>query len=291
MNNVPLMNILSNINNTCESYQALISFYQSNKDKTFDSIHLQLQSWFAANMCAALGAVLDIFTERFNSIHFDNISPAVERIFLKNDFFTYYGRAREADVNHTTIRFQKLKPDDGRYFKVYVIEELIGRTELPSMSDALKEKMVEVIYEIFVNAKIHSETQYIYTCGQFFPQKNEIEFTIVDAGIGFKNRINRRFGRMLSAKDAIAWAVEDKNTTKEDISGGIGLALLKEFIGINKGKIQIVSGDGFYQYNAKGVFSHQFTGQFPGTIVNLQFRTDDTNNYALKNELDINDIF
>jgi anti-sigma regulatory factor (Ser/Thr protein kinase) len=285
------MTTLSNINNTYESYQALISFYQENKDKASDRIYFQFHSWFAANMSAALGAILDAFTERFNSVHFDNISPAVERILLKNDFFTYYGRRREVDVNHTTIRFQKLKPTDGRYFKVYVIEELIGRTELPHMSDALKEKMVEAIYEIFVNAQIHSETQYIYTCGQFFPKKNEIEFTIVDTGVGFKNKINKRFGRSLSAKDAIAWAVEDKNTTKENISGGIGLALLKEFIGINRGKLQIVSDNGFYQYSVNGVSSRQFTGQFPGTIVNLQLRTDDGSNYALKTELDTNDIF
>jgi anti-sigma regulatory factor (Ser/Thr protein kinase) len=242
-------------------------------------------------MSAALGAILDIFVERSNDIHFDFLTPAVEQILLKNDFFTYYGKKREVDVNHTTIRFQKLKPADGKYFKAYVIEELIGRTELPHMSDALKEKIVETIYEIFVNAKIHSETQNIYACGQFFPKKNEIEFTIVDTGIGFKNKINQRFGRLLSAKDAIAWAVEDKNTTKENISGGIGLALLKEFIGVNNGKMQIVSNDGFYQYSKKSILSRQFTGQFPGTVVNLQFRTDDSNNYALKNELDVNDIF
>jgi hypothetical protein len=203
------MDILSNIDNTCTSFQDIISFYQKNKDKTFDNIHLQIRSWFAANMCAALGAVLDLFTENCNSIHFDNLSPQVERILLKNDFLTYYGKSREVDVNHTTIRFQKLKPADGRYFKVYVIEELIGRTELPHMSSALKEKMVEAIYEIFVNAQIHSKTQYIYTCEQFFSQKNVIEFTIVDTGIGFKNKINKRFNRSLSAKDAITWAVED----------------------------------------------------------------------------------
>lgn len=285
------MNILRNIDNSYESYQSLISFYRNNKDKTFDVIHLQILDWFAANMSAALGAILDIFAENSNIVHFDFISSAIERILLKNDFFTYYGKKREIDVNHTAIRFQKLKPSDGRYFKTYVIEELIGRTELPHMSNALKEKMVETIYEIFVNAKIHSETQYIYTCGQFFPQKKEIEFTIVDTGVGFKTKIKERFGRLLSAKDAIAWAVEDKNTTKENISGGIGLALLKEFIGINKGKMQIVSNDGFYQYSEKGISSQQFTGQFPGTVVNLQFRTDDSNNYALKNELDIDDIF
>jgi hypothetical protein len=40
-----------------------------------------------------------------------------------------------------------------------------------------------------------------------------------------------------------------------------------------------------------GVISKSFDGLFPGAIVNLQFCTDDSNNYALKSEIDINDIF
>jgi anti-sigma regulatory factor (Ser/Thr protein kinase) len=242
-------------------------------------------------MSVALGAVLDLLASDFNDIHFDHIDPQIENILLKNDFLTYYGKNRAVDVNHTTIRFQKLKPTDGKYFKTYVIEELIGRAELPKMSPALKEKMVETIYEIFVNAQIHSETKNIYTCGQFYPNKNRIEFTIVDTGIGFKNKINNRFDRMLSATQAIEWSVQDKNTTKETISGGIGLAILKEFIEMNKGKMQIVSDNGFYEYSNNGVNKLPFIGLFPGTIVNLQFCTDDKNNYALKSEIDINDIF
>ena len=285
------MNRLSNINNTFESYQQLISFYHSNKDKVFSDIHIELHQWFAANMCAALGAILDLLTAYFNDIHFDYIMQGTEQILLKNDFLTYYGKNRETDTYHTTIRFQKLKPTDGRYFKTYVIEELIGREELPQMSQALKEKMVEAIYEMFVNAQIHSETKNIYTCGQFYPNKHIIEFTIVDSGIGFKNKINNRFGWSIDAIQAIQWAVEDKNTTKENVSGGIGLALLKEFIKMNKGKMQIISDSGFYEFGTEGDFFKLFNGQFPGTIVNLQFRTDDMSAYSLKNEIDVNDIF
>ena len=282
---------LSKINNTYESYQQLITFYESNKAKVFEDVHLSLQGFFAANMSAALGALLDLFIDSLNDIHFDFISPQIEQILLKNDFLTYYGRQRLVDANHTTIKYQKLKPTDGKYFKSYVIEELVGRAELPHMSQGVKERMVESIYEIFVNAQIHSETKSIYTCGQFFPAKNKIEFTIADTGVGFKSRVNQRFNTDLSAIQAIAWAVQDKKTTKQGISGGIGLAILKEFIEKNKGKMQIISDDGFYQYDKTGVLSHQLIGKFPGTIVNLQFCTDDNSSYALKSEININDIF
>ncbi|MBN2682953.1 MAG: HAMP domain-containing histidine kinase [Bacteroidales bacterium] len=287
------MNKLVSINNTFESFQSLIHLYENNKGELFGEIHLEIRQFFAANMSAALGAVLDKFVSNLNNIHFDYINPKIELILLKNDFLTYFGKQRAADTNNTTIKFQKLKPIDGKYFKNYVIEELIEghNTDLPQMSKGAKEKIIEAIYEIFVNAQIHSETKFIYTCGQFFPNKNKIEFTIVDTGIGFREKINNRFGSQLKSTQAIKWAVEEKRTTKEGISGGLGLAILKEFVGVNKGKMQIVSNDGFYQFDGEGESIKTFEGEFPGTIVNLQFRTDDINNYSLKSEININDIF
>mgnify|MGYP001337592157 FL=1 len=287
------MNYLTSINNTFESYQKLITFYENNKNKLFEEVHLNLSHFFAANMSAALGAVLDEFTSNLNRVYFDSISPQIEAILLKNDFLTYYGGQRAIDRNKTTIKFQKLKPTDGKYFKSYVIEELIEghMADLPKMSQGVKEKMVEGIYEIFVNAQIHSKTDFIYTCGQFYPNKNKIEFTIVDTGDGFKEIINQRFSSNLSAVQAITWAVQDKMTTKVGVSGGIGLAVLKEFIRMNKGKMQIVSDDGFFQFDESGQVTRTFNGQFPGTIVNLQFNTDDDSNYSLKSEIELDDIF
>jgi hypothetical protein len=259
----------------------------------FSDIHLELTYFFSANMCAALGAILDLFKSNLNDVHFDHISPKIEIILLKNDFLTYYGRKRAIDTNNTTIKFQKLRISDGKFFKNYVIDELIEghQSDLPKMSSGVKEKIVEAIYEIFVNAQINSETKFIYTCGQFYPNKNKIEFTIVDIGVGFKNRINGRFNSNLSAVQAIKWAVLDKSTTKEGISGGIGLAILKEFIQKNMGKMQIVSNEGFYQLDAFRETTNEFNGKFPGTIVNLQFNTDDKCNYSLKCEVNLEDIF
>jgi hypothetical protein len=287
------MNSLVTMDNSFESYQRLVHFYESNKDVMFSDIHLELHHFFAANMSAALGAVLDTFTGNLNDIHFDCIDPKIEQILLKNDFLTYYGKKRAVDFYKTTIKFQKLKPTDGKFFKSYVINELIlgHGSDLPQMTPGVKAKIVEAIYEIFVNAQIHSETSYIYTCGQFFPNKNKIEFTIVDTGIGFREKIYRRFGSQLTSTQAISWAVKDRMTTKEGVSGGIGLAILREFVRMNRGKMQIVSHDGFYQYDGGHEVVRTFIGEFPGTIVNLQFRTNDTSSYLLPGEIDINDIF
>ncbi|MEK7289619.1 MAG: ATP-binding protein [Planctomycetota bacterium] len=285
------MRELRNINTSFESYQKLIDLYQVYKDSIFEEIELDLYQWFAANMSSALGGVLDKIAENLNEVTFKNISEDIKTILLKNDFLSYYGFDRIMDSNNTTIKFLKLKPTDGKYFNLYVANELLSCPELPCISLPLKKKMTEAIYEIFVNAQIHSETKNIYTCGQFYPKKNIIEFTITDTGIGFKNRINQRFKKNLTSTQAIQWATNDRHTTKIGVSGGLGLALLKEFIEKNRGKIQIISDDGFYQFDSKGEDIKLFHGSFPGSIVNLQFRTDDVSTYTLADEVRLDDIF
>jgi hypothetical protein len=71
----------------------------------------------------------------------------------------------------------------------------------------------------------------------------------------------------------------------------IHIELRDWFIEKNKGKMQIISDSGFYEFGTEGNTYKLFNGQFPGTIVNLQFRTDDNCNYALMSEKDINNIF
>jgi hypothetical protein len=159
------------------------------------------------------------------------------------------------------------------------------------MSGGLRKKMTEAMLELFVNAQIHSETKHIYTCGQFFPKRHTIEFCIADTGIGFKEKFFRRFDKSVPAVDAIRWAVQDRNTTKVGIPGGIGLALLTEFVKLNNGKLQIVSDDGYYQYDGEGEKTAKLIKPFPGTVVNVAFRTDDINNYSLASEDNEADLF
>ncbi len=278
------MTHLTNIHSTFADYQEIINLHQKHKGDFLDTISIDVYQWFSANMCAVLGSVLDLFIEDANTAKFNHIDPVVKTILLKNDFLSYFGYPRLPDNNHTTIRFLKLKPTDGKFFNNYVFNELIGRTELPAMSNLLKHKMSEAIYEIFVNAQMHSDTQHIYTCGQFFPKKDIIEFTLVDTGIGFKRKVNERFNRDLTSIQAIKWATVDGHTTKVGMPGGIGLALLKEFIKKNKGMLQIISDDGYYEYGTHGEKTKIFNGSFPGTIVNLQLRTNDGSSYSLKGE-------
>jgi len=284
MNNVKL----DNIDTSFESYQQLINLYSECKNIYFSDIEIEISKWFAANLSSPLGGVVDKLVNNLNDIKFKT-EYSIERILKKNNFLSHFGYDKINDSNNTTIEYLKLKPSDSRYFHEYIINELINRKELPEMSNELNKKISESIFEIFTNAQIHSQSDFIYVCGQFFPAKHKIEFTITDMGIGFKNIINNRFKKGLSSTQAIDWAINDGNSTKKNVTGGIGLAILKEFIIENKGKFQIISDDGFYQLSNNHEEKKLFKNKFPGTIINMQFRTNDRNSYS---SIDvINDLF
>lgn len=275
---------LSNINNDYDGFQKLISFYDHVKDQWFDDIHLELEHFFAANMCAALGSILEKITLQLNDIHI-SVDPLISRILQKNHFLSHYGFENLPDDNHTTIPFNKFDRSESKRFTGYIMTELMPRQGMPIMSEKLKIRISSAIGEIFANSSMHTKSPFIFACGQFFPQNKTLDFTIADMGNGIKNEVSQFLQDKKEATDAIKWALIDGNTTKRGAPGGYGLSILKDLIGLNKGFMQIVSNDGFYEYN-KGHFERYrlFNGEFPGTVINLQFMTDDTSSYCLKSE-------
>ncbi len=277
---------ISNIRNDFESYNQIINLYTQNKNKWIDTIDINLAGWFSANTCSMLGAVLTKLQDDLNTVTLN--AGGAEEILEKNGFLSFFGHRKKLDSYNTTVPYQVLSADDDRYFNNYVFREFMSKPELPHMTGELKKKLTESIYEIFINAKMHSETSKIFVCGQFFPKKEKIEFMITDIGRGIKNVVNKRFSANLPAVKAIEWAIKDKNTTKQGVSGGIGLSLLHEFIRINKGKVQIVSNEGFWQLDNGIITTQVFENEFPGTMVNISVKTNDQNSYILSSEISDN---
>lgn len=280
---------LTNIDTSINCYEQFCSLYANIKDCLFETININIVQWFGANMSAVLAGILDTVVE-VNQINIIINNPDITKILKRNHFLGSFGYKVNQASNDTIIPFFKLKPNDARFFYEYVIKNLLNRKELPHMSKKLKKHIAESINEIFNNAVIHSRSKNIYTCGQFFPKKKKIEFTIVDTGIGFKKSFTERFNREIDSLKAILWAVDQGNTTKRETTGGLGLTLLKEFIKMNSGKLQIVSGNGFYEFGTNEQMKC-LTGTFPGTIVNMEFNTDDDSLYFTSNDYNKANIF
>jgi len=275
-------------------FEALVRLHGQTKDCVLDDIAIDMSAttWFDADMCAALGAILYRLGEQANTVKLQNIHPQVENILSKNGFLSHYGRTRIPDHWGTTIPYHRFDVKDDRYFADYIETELMHRSEMPSMSPGLMKKFRESVFEIFSNAVLHSRTtQGIFSCGQFFPRRNRLDFSVTDLGIGIRQNVQEA-GLNLAPEMAIAWATEGRNTTKSgQIPGGLGLKLLGEFIDLNGGRIQIVSDAGYWRREGGNTVRCRLSQPFPGTLVTVEINTADTQSYILTSELSSADIF
>ncbi len=222
-----------------------------------------------------------------------NIDEKVEDILSRNGFLSHYGGKKIPDSRGTTISYQRFDVEDGRHFSGYIESEFIHRPEIPAMSPGLVKKFHQSIFEIFNNAVLHSGTvSGIFSCGQFFPKQEKLNFTVADLGVGIPRNVKDYTGRHLSSVDAIIWATQDNNTTKRaGVSGGLGLKLLGEFIELNGGCIRIVSDDGYWEKKKNDIFTTKLSHPFPGTVVGMEINTADTSSYGLASEVSADDIF
>ena len=255
---------------------------------------MQATRWFDADMCAAFGAILYSLGKRLNEINLIHIFPSVGEILSKNGFLSHYGREKIPDRWGTTITYQRFDVADDHYFANYIEDELIHRSEIPKMSSVLLKKFRESIFEIFSNAVSHSRSELgIFSCGQFFPRQDRLDFTVADLGVGIGRNIRDFMGLDLSPEKAIVWATEGNTTTRRDnLPGGLGLKILRDFIDLNGGCLQIVSDAGYWQREDRKIVTKPLIHPFPGTIVSVEIDTADTNIYQLASEeLNPEDIF
>lgn len=288
---IPIGTIRSN----CNGFDAIAEIAVKTKNVWLDSVEFDfsLCSFFEANMAAPLYAVIARLRDELNDVTITNVPAGVSTILRKNKFLSVFNQPELTDTNQTTLPFKILKLTAGDQFNDYLDVYMRGRG-IPTMSEALTKRFRQSLFEIFLNATIHSQSKAgIFVCGQFYPNKHRLDFTIADAGVGIRENV-RRYTRKpkLNSCKAIEWAMTEGNTTKTgNQPGGLGLKLIKDFIQMNGGKIQVVSRYGYYDFSANGESIRKMRNDFPGTCINIEINTDDTGSYCLKSKLKSEDIF
>lgn len=235
-------------------------------------------------MSAPLYSIIARVQAMVNRVEPVNMSPGVRTILSQNHFLKQWENNKIFDYNATTLPFKRFKLSANEQFFDYLDFYMKGHG-LPKMSNLLRKRFLESLLEIFQNSSEHSASeQGIFVCGQFFPSKKRLDFSIADAGIGFRDKVRNFFpGKTINSVDALRWALKEGSTTKGTV-GGLGLKLLKDFIRLNKGKLQIISRYAYYEYAARNEEFQNMGHDFPGTCVNLEINTDDTGSYSLSSE-------
>lgn len=290
-----IITIPKDIKSEFEQYDYIITWiskykYIKNQAIVFDFGKV---TFLEANLCALLGTIFEMIESNDNHIEIKNIQPQVETILRKNEFLIPFGYNKIYDNYATALIYKKFTPNDDLGFNAYIRNELLNKPQFPSHSEKLGKEITRNIFEIYENARTHGQCDYIHTCGQFFPKKPDkpLHFTIVDKGVNIKQNVSAFFNEDINASDAIEWAMKKGNTTKTgDTSGGLGLAVIFDFIKLNRGKIQVISSDGFYEFKDGKVTKNKLKSIFDGTIVNIKFNLNDANYYFLSDEDEYFDI-
>lgn len=251
---------------------------------------------FKENLCSPLGALIAGLKKRKNKIKFIGLKENIAAVFKNNGFLKLV--SPQSKIPHSTlfstIEFKKFSLKDTLNFQEYINDHLIAIEHFPHISELLKKKINKSIWEIFNNAHTHGKCEYVYTCGQYSTDEMKLFFTISDMGITIRKNVNDYFksGNDLSGKDAILWAVEEGNTTKKGgIPGGLGLSLIREFLMLNEGGMQIISSNGYWEEKNGRIFVNTFKNRFLGTIVNFEFNLSDKKSYILSSEIDPKNVF
>lgn len=274
-------------------YDFLSGLFESMKESKTDDIYVDFSKCgeFDANLSAVLGAFLDKMTDDGHNMYLRSPKSAgVKRALSRNKFFRAFDLTTKYEDRENYIEYKRFGVSDTQAFKEYIDSELIQKERFPSCSEKAKLKIIESIYEIFANAVSHSGCSYVYCCGEVHTRKSKImlDMTFVNLGKSVVDNVNvfmrsKGFQPMDSCK-TLEWAFVEGNTTKP-IPGGLGLAILKQFIEMNDGTIQMVSGDAMLEINGNTPVDTKLDKWFPGTIVTVEFNCDDDKTYMMTDEL------
>lgn len=187
--------------------------------------------------------------------------------------------------------FNLLNEDD---FENYIYSNLLDKSNIPQMTIKAKNKIYRSMFEIFQNSIQHSGSNEVYICGQFYPLKAKMALTITDIGNSIQKNVNQFKPEFenYSGKESICWAVEAGNSTKPSTDpGGLGLDLIRTFLKMNHGTIQIISSNGFWEERNGAIFAKDFMYSFEGTIVNIEFNLKDSATYVTPEDISPKNIF
>ncbi len=267
---------------------ALVHQFQHN---TGGKIELKVK--FLRPYCVAYldQAVLAFSNTQHKFLKVVSTYPEVNR-YLEQVGFAHLAKNAPLGKMFPEIAIIKVKRFLGEPIEVEsaVVEWLASavRPFLPMHSPRFWKKIVENFWEIVHNSLLHGKGDNgVSSCGQFYPQMGYLEVAFCDDGHGIPKLV-KDFGalaKVASDCDCIAWAVKKGNSTLPlSQSAGLGLHLLREFLRLNGGVFQIVSGNGYYgQIGQEEPLQATLKNSIPGTVVNVRVIYDD-NLYRLRGE-------
>jgi|GEM_PF-687556 len=180
------------------------------------------------------------------------------------------------DVRQTTVQARLFEVEDDASFFQYVESDLLGHRCMDRLDGKLKEWLSAFFFmETFANIKIHANATLPFAvCGQYFPKKGKMYFSVCDIGNGFLDKI-RRFTQaqgnpVTEPEAAIKWALTGGSTQR--IRGGSALSGIFQQCCKHGHDLYITTDGVIWQYKNGKVQCRQLNAVTEGASLHIVFR-------------------
>lgn len=149
----------------------------------------------------------------------------------------------------------------------------------------LEELFTYMIREIIRNSQEHGKVNEAWICAQNWNNKNIAEIAILDNGIGYKESLCKKYGKIINNdEDAIRLALKPGVTESynnihalEEENSGFGLYVASQLCNELNGSFTILSGDTFLKRNNGAVTIRKSYHQ--GSVISMSIDTTKRFNY------------
>lgn len=273
------------INDNSWDFEQLFSIW-SQTNEYFEEVRFNFFgcNFLRPNAVAFLGGLARLIESRMGSVVFDwSTLPthgAVITNLCQNGFAGAFGYP-SSSWDGNSIPYREDRALDMNGIMDYLTFNWIGKGWV-YVSNRLRDAIVGRMWEIYNNAFEHARSEIgVFTCGQHFTRKNELILSVVDFGHGIAANVRNYLSHdpraeKLTAASCLHWAFQrGTSTLPNGIARGVGLDLLKEFVRVNHGKLEVYSNEGYGIIDENGERFQNCSISFEGTIFHITLRCDE----------------
>lgn len=255
-----------------------------NRDELGVAFDFSSCEFLRPNAVAFLGGLSRMVEHRGGCVEFlwSTMQNRIQMNLKQNGFAESFGGGTGPWLGHSIPYREDRLRDDSR-IAGYLRKFWLGRGWV-NVSEKLRGAIVGRLLEIYDNAFIHAESPIgVFSCGQHFWNLKQLKLAVVDFGVGIPSNV-RMFlafrdpkALSMSAEKCLDWAFRPGTTTKPNgTSRGSGLDLLKNFIIVNKGHMEVFSHEGYGRIDGNGESYSNRGMAFEGTLFNITLRCDES---------------
>lgn len=250
--------------------------------------------FIASELSPLIDSIIYYFESHNNEVivHTQSLKFKVKQALSRNRFLekhnlelTHSPDDYQTAISYTNFSLNKSSEDWSKYISEYLKREVFENIYWPKENSKIAmSKIKESIVEIVDNIFTHSHSEKVFLCGQYYPQKHKLNFTILDTGDGIPDVVSMvAENRDKSDSEKIDWAMREGTTTINEMSSkttrGIGLSTIYEEL-LGYGELTILSSKGYWKLTSgtsiiepTKILKNLNFGM-PGTLIHISFFTE-----------------